>query len=223
MIFKPLVLTMMQAYLDGRKTQTRRVVNPQPRFISGDRETPDQWSWAGPPDFCVTTDIFASQLLPFAPIQPGEFIWWQETWNLIDLAVGYAVEANFIPEEEEWPEFVVVYEADQSDFIDSLVHKWSRPELMPKRACRAVAEVLEVRAERIKEITNEAIIAEGFECSPPCTTQKWNELAFHFAGLWDSLHGHGAWNRNEWVWVYRFRPLKGDELKEVLEVLNDRS
>lgn len=206
MIFKPLSLSpeMMRAYLDGRKTQTRQLIK---------------------------LPIEATEIK--APIQSGEFIWWQEAWNLIDLAVGYAVEANFIPEEEEWPEFEVVYEADQSDFIDSLVHKWSRPELMPKRACRAVAEVLEVRAEQAQEISRKDIRAEGVGLPPSPrpyhhlknlvadnSPKGWSKLHCEFADFWNFLHGPGAWERNEHVWAYKFRSLRGDELKKALEVLN---
>jgi len=197
MTFKPLLLSppMVRAYLDGRKIMTRRVVKPPAPWAPGD-------------DIDVEMALGNFKAL----IQPGEHIWWREMLRKDgDRAI---------------------YEADGKD--TGLKWRWKNKVLpsifMPKSACRAVAEVLEVRAERVQEISRQDIRAEGIGLPPsprPGRLKKdwgqWSELHCEFADLWNSIHGPRAWKRNEYVWVYRFRPLKGDELKQALEVLNDRS
>jgi len=173
-IFKPLSLSpeMMRAYWEN-KTQTRRLVSPQPDE-DGLAKLKGEWVWH---------DTDAREYRPRAV--PGEFIWWREAWGLIDLQYGYACLSGWEPFPEERKNFEVAYDADKSDFIDSLFHEWSSPESMPKWACRAIAEVLEVGVERVQDKDDPDF--------------------------------------DKWVWVYRFRPLKGDELKTALEVLNDRN
>lgn len=96
--------------------------------------------------------------------------------------------------------------------------KWKRDvlssRLMPKWAARYWLAILDVRAERLQEITEEDAIAEGVEpimrdtggyepWGTPCPDHA--DYRSPFAELWDSLHGKGAWDRNPWVFRYVFR------------------
>lgn len=111
----------------------------------------------------------------------------------------------------------------------------TRPSIhMPKWACRTWLEITEVRVERIQDISERDARAEGmedvepldppsFKACPDCAGQRVHG-AFganygvtevdcttcdtpvkRYRWLWDSLHGPGAWDRNEWVFVLSFR------------------
>ena len=195
MIFKPLVISgpMMRAYLADLKTQTRRMIKPQP----------DEDGLVKLKGELVWHDTSSREYRP--PIQPSEFIWWRE-----------GLYRFCSPATNDHP----CYSADGAGVLVPgkigvrALWPWKGKRLssrfMPKWACRAVAEVEEVRAERVQNISEEDAIAEGF-----ASVQE-------FADYWNKLHGRRAWERNDWIWIYRFRPLKGEELKKALEVLSGK-
>ena len=84
---------------------------------------------------------------------------------------------------------------------------------MPRWASRLTLEVTEVRVERVQDITDEDARAEGTEpwrgaATDVCTGEKVGILD-HIRGFreaWDTAYP-GSWDRNDWVWVVRFRPL----------------
>jgi len=96
--------------------------------------------------------------------------------------------------------------------------KW-RPSIhMPKWASRAVVEILSIRAERIQDITEEEAKNEGIfrweqtSSGEPVENECWAHYPHEpglagwatpigaFRSLWNSLHGPGAWERNDCVW-----------------------
>lgn len=106
---------------------------------------------------------------------------------------------------------------------------------MPKWAARTWLEILKVHVERLQDITYQDCIAEGIrvpvsqdgkllinissEFGPTDYLSQSNLellrakkqigigpwLVAHYAGLWDSLHGKGSWNKNPYVWVLEFK------------------
>ncbi len=206
MTFKPLILSgpMMVAHLDGAKTMTRRVIKNLDLISHVEDGVPRYEDEYG--DSYDTAKV--------APIQPGDFIWWKEKLRRDGITKN------------------CIYDADYQKVKEARWYWKNRvlPSIfMPKFACRAMAEVTGVRAQQIQSISPEDAIAEGVEREDT----EFGRLYYHhnpahwsknpedaFEDLWDSLHGPGAWERNDWVWIYTFRPLEGDELKEALEVLN---
>src|SRR5690606_4368792 len=96
---------------------------------------------------------------------------------------------------------------------------WKRPSIfMPRRASRITDYITEVRVERLQDITEEDAKAEGVlfhsdeygycgygkyaGIGPAHLTAKQS-----FRSLWDYVNGPGSWSRNEWVFVYKFRPI----------------
>jgi len=172
---------MVKAILEGRKTQTRRIIKPQPTQKIDSKEI---WFNSG-------------KSLDKPPCKVGDTIWVRETWQeseCFDFAVkgGYAYLAN---------EFE--YELSQEYQI-----KW-RPSIhMPRKAARLFLKVTNVRCERLQEITNSDIRAEG-AAEFGCVTHRLN-----FQNLWDSIYapkGYGfgnehtyGWLENPWVWVIEF-------------------
>ena len=100
-------------------------------------------------------------------------------------------------------------------------HWWNkRPSIfMPRWAARTWLEILGVRAERIRDISEEDCIAEGVRdvsggyatanfglFIDKKTGYKSGEYAKDvFPRLWNSIHGPDAWKRNDWVWAYKFK------------------
>lgn len=67
---------------------------------------------------------------------------------------------------------------------------------MPRWASRITLEVVGVRVQRVQDITDEDARAGGFASRA------------EFAAYWDTIHGPGAWERNDWVWVVEYRRIK---------------
>lgn len=85
--------------------------------------------------------------------------------------------------------------------------KWKSPRFMPRWACRITLKVTEVRAERLFDITNADIRAEGITAHHPVRrSDQIPTSRSAFARHWDTLNkprGFG-WDANPWVWVVSF-------------------
>jgi len=98
-------------------------------------------------------------------------------------------------------------EAALCEAVEIYRDRWLPSIHMPKWACRIINEVVEVRAERIQEISEEDARAEGV-----------GSVA-EFRDLWITLHGAESWEANPIVWAIRDRELEEDELKKAFEEL----
>ena len=175
---------MVRAILDGRKTQTRRVVKPQPEhaqlyqwkgrtLYDGEAR---RWCWKNH----VTLDSWAeptkalSHLCPYG--LPGDRLWVRETW------------ANHADEPcEEGSK--IFYLADGDDRRGNPhINRW-RPSIhMPHWASRITLEITGVRVERLNEISEMDAIAEGIgrqagDGTGPGPGYKWNGIGYHGAGF----------------------------------------
>ena len=195
---------MVRAILEGRKTQTRRVMKPQPELSSN--------SIIG--EFPVLNHHGAqfrrSGILDCCPYgAPGDRLWVRETWG----ESGYQrIEYKAHP-------------ADGKDF--RCVSRW-RPSIhMPRLASRITLEIEDVRVERLEEITAADAVAEGLSCltkdgslykygiadweGKPDVKFPWQEWDKEpraaFAKLWDSINAKRgySWALNPWVWKITFK------------------
>jgi hypothetical protein len=213
---KPILFSgpMVRAILDGKKTQTRRVVKPQP--APGELIKKTKASMI--PDAAhLADDLFDAgvrlDLPPHCPYgQPGDRLRISEEVTIT------AYERNA---------YEVLYHADRS-----VVVRYGWPELMTKiRAYKdphlrgvhlppAYArdlrlEITNIRVERLQEISEADAQAEGVE--PGCLTCGENCIdrggcgccrpAYRdsFACLWMELYGRESWSANPWVFVVDFR------------------
>jgi len=189
--------------LDGIKTQSRRVIKPQPTFNGTDLN--------GKPYFIYKGEEYSlwalSKKCPYG--QVGDRLWVRETWTtekrLDYLSPSQIGEAGDVP---------VWWEASSSWEMASVgleIGKWRPSIFMPRWASRITLEITEIRVERLQEISEEDARAEGIiwvtiETAPqsnvyrPCAVEN-------FGRLWDSLNakrGYG-WEVNPWVWCLSFR------------------
>ena len=194
---------MVRAILDGRKTQTRRVVKPQPESVDLDARKIVAYTGGG-------ALLQENLLCPFGG--PRDRLWVRETWAPMcrtadphcwcadDPArqknhfVEYRADTND-PYPGEWPA------EDARGYADA--PKW-RPSIhMPRWASRLTLEVTGVRVQRLQQITATDVQAEGWRSSTD------DALVPGFAQFWDSLNaarGYG-WDANPWVWVVEFTVL----------------
>ncbi|HBS5707675.1 TPA: morphogenetic protein [Klebsiella pneumoniae] len=200
---------MVRAILDGRKTQTRRIMAPQP---ADDIErcifpNPEAIGWKS-----SLRHKHGSTTAHFCHYgKPGDRIWVRETFQGplfdYDLMDSYCKD----PTPFEKPEFCV-YKADgvpAPEFYDAddELHCCWRPSIhMPRWASRILLEITNVRVERLKSISDGDAIREG------CSTSDMKSgdcVADVFARLWASIYGAESWNANPWVWVISFKRVEG--------------
>jgi len=197
----------VRAILDGRKTMTRRVVDPRWQGIENAMPMPKAVECASgatmefpgrtPGDFLFYTDMpvrdGAWQPVGCPYGQPGDRLWVRETWRLPEGA----------------PQGWVDYKADDT----RQGFKW-RPSIhMPRRASRIDLDLVSVRVERLLDITDEDAIQEGITEVAPGDRYPYGVLGGDniprgktpraaFLALWESINGctYPA-SDNAWVWV----------------------
>jgi hypothetical protein len=179
----------MRANLAGLKTETRRLLNPQPLYD----EPTQTWRVNRPTRLYV--DVFDSELRCqpwlFYPVhRPGDVCWVQEPHYLADNGLVYYPASDDIP--PSWKHKDV---------------RTGRPSLRPARWMRrewhrARVTFLSVRAERLLEIRYKAIHFEG----APAQYESVIGMRSWFQTRWNGLHTKdGPWESNPWVVVYQYR------------------
>lgn len=218
---------MVRAILDGRKTQTRRVV----KGVEGADSFTPEWDINGEQIFVVCGEKDHTQMnpvlgaisCPFGAV--GDRIWVRETFQGPLVSEELFEEYRAYPEKFETPQYCE-YAADggarpeYSDLDDNLRHGW-RPSIhMPRWASRILLEITSVRVERLNDISQEDAQAEGIidggclNCGEPDPCSCVNpqpDATDAFAYLWQSIYGQENWDANPWVWVIEFRRIDGGD------------
>jgi hypothetical protein len=193
---------MVQAILDGRKTQTRRLTK-----LKTVNENPNWWRYNGTLaediglHFMEALDIYGGSLEQFHKIkspygQSGDLLWVRETFYKPKSSDGYIFKASAEP--QGWK------------------FEWKPSIHMPKDAARIWLQVEEVKIERLQEISNNDALEEGIERKPfdeVRTAYKdyhYNTINMKvpiasFQTLWDGIHSTYHWDLNPWVWVVKFK------------------
>ena len=196
---KPIIFTgaSILGILDGSKTMTRRVVKPQPGGGFDWCRVVQVAHW-----YHIEADlprpVMHTVTCPYGV--PGDRMYVRETWR----------------QSQRGPEYIV-YKADYSQYVKSPHGRmyrtpmtndrgsdiWKSPIHMPRWASRIMLEIVNVRVERLQDITEDDARAEGFQLnSIP------NRDAFEFE--WDYINSKRGytWKSNPWVWVYQFKVVK---------------
>ena len=205
---KPIIFStpMVKAILEGKKTQTRRVIDKDisNKFdIENDGKTVIAWIH---PD---TGDHF-EPTYP-AKYKVGDVLWVRETWCKVPWT--YSNDLG-VPDESYKYFYRADGEMNEQHDLHSDYDKW-RPSIhMPREAARLFLKVTGVRVERINEITGRDVLAEGIDnvYTNPKMGERWeNAQIMVFEDLWDSLNAKRgyAFRDNCWVWVYEFERVMG--------------
>jgi len=200
---------MVRAILSGAKTQTRRVVKPQPGMVWGHGVALPGNTYGVPSDVHhAHVDMPDGKrrfiLCPFG--QPGDRLWVRETFWEAGRWWQHG-EYGDDPRDYTWSSWRTASFEPQP----TKDGKWrKRPSIhMPRWASRLTLEVTGVRVERLHDISEEDARAEGMQpChvngEPYCpAVAQGRPHRLLFALTWDELYG--TWDQNPWVWVIEFR------------------
>ena len=183
---------MVRAILDGRKTQTRRVVKPQPNpGPQGKMISLGGGYWAA-----LDGDMWGEWKCPYG--QLGDLLYVREAFTV--------VEDSTI----EDPGMYYRADGDLPSHIDDSV-KWKPSIHMPKWAARFWLEVTGIRVERVQDISEEDAEAEG---APKDRVIGYGSIGnkTHREGfilLWDAINHKRpgcSWEDNPYVWIVEFKP-----------------
>jgi hypothetical protein len=178
---------MVQAILRNQKTQSRRVIKPQPEWVNDHlggrwKFASFAWGWDAQPQ-PVSTIVYHC---PYG--QPGDRLWVRETWA----------------QHEIGGETHTFYRADSAPDGDGI--RWRPSIFMPRNLSRITLEVTGVRVERVQDIDTHDVPKEGVSAygGSLAGADAWRAT---FAELWDSINakrGH-SWESNPFVWVIEFK------------------
>ena len=197
---------MVRAILDGRKTQTRRVVKPQPANgciyqMNGARDKAVHWDGKG--CFVPPTPKSENHLLPCPYGQHGDKLWVRETWQgFCRTSYEYDEwESMQSPKDRYEGNYTPVYRADGKNFPE----KWFPAIHMPRKYCRIELVIKSVRVERLNSISDADALAEGVDQT---NTSLKGYATERFKRFWESINNPGSWAQNPWVWVIEFERVK---------------
>ena len=216
---------MVRAILDGKKTQTRRLLKPQP--TSPYSQNVDRFELSGDGFWWPTTR--SGKQACFEPVRyrcsygvPGDSLYVRETWAPVDhLVWGYELDDSewlmLRADGAVWNSSTHQY-AERGDLVDP--DRWRASIHMPRWASRLPLEITDVRTERVQDISDADCKAEGvfpeivavgalnegiWEPSYGSPTQS--SYYGPFIVLWDSIYakrGFG-WSTNPWVFAVTFK------------------
>ncbi|RVG29722.1 hypothetical protein [Sinorhizobium meliloti] len=214
---------MVRALLDGRKTQTRRLLTPHNTFFDGrpwsKLAKAQEWDWgnasvdngpspAGNPGPYLHLPWLAGDADPFEQtvhriypkVQPGDRIWVKETHAIVPSTayrMSTGVEQTVNPADRD---DAAVYREGWERSAPS----WKPSIFMPRWASRLTLPVMAVKIERLQDISDADATAEGLAGVEldGMDPRGW------YRDLWDSINGVGAWAANPWVIAYSFDPLR---------------
>ena len=209
MASKPILFNteMVRAILDGRKTQTRRLVKEDKRgqWVAVNNARNHEYG-ASVPCYLHREVSFddKSRNIMYPKYDVGDILWVRETWLKADDGFYYKADVK-APSESE-------------DMRKAYGYKWKPSIHMPREAARIFLRVTNVRVERLQEITPLDAWNEGcrignsfsWEKHIPELQQQCRDILFK--SLWDNLNekrGYG-WDTNPWVWVYEFERVSED-------------
>ena len=219
---------MVKAILEGRKTQTRRVVKwpdwvtaqDQEKLIHQTPPTGLAFYEDGPPVKRFTC--------PYG--QPGDRLWVRETFVIENDDGEYGIEAptdgspfnkTTVSDGEGGEQEAIEIPHFRATEPDAEIYSWAciegdcdhdgdedecnktrwKPAIhMPRWASRIDLEVVKIRVERLQDISEEDAKAEGIMMGE---TPK-----LEFENLWNAINGAGSWTINHWVWVVEFKRMR---------------
>ena len=227
---RPMIFSapMVRALIEDRKTQTRRILKPQPEHDG------KMWYLRNRHGGCfVETEtevrVFAADFCPWAV---GDSLWVREAWRTFvslddvqptsvlspERGAGICYEAgggasiSRPPAREFFSDYSLEERHDRNAFgrLRPSIH-------MPRWASRLTLDITDVR--RLQDISEDDAIAEGVLNTGSRDGEPWShcevpgvvpaireaDAAECYAQLWDRLHGDGGWNANHWVAVIEFK------------------
>ena len=179
---------MVQAILEGRKTQTRRVIKAKGLSLN-----PLSHDYATSGKYVNGSAIFIGDRGISNPVkcpygQVGDKLWVRETWHPFKNSDTYKKSKD-----------KCLYKVDGQ----LTLLKWKPSIFMPRWASRITLEITDIRVQRLWEITDEDAKAEGIGATEPLVFN--DSYKDSYAWLWDKINKKHVWILNEFVWVISFK------------------
>ncbi|MEY0948827.1 hypothetical protein AB7179_01365 [Providencia manganoxydans] len=188
---------MVRAILDGRKTQTRRIMKPQPK-------TNENGGFSWPSNICQSMINIKEMMQDNEGVWAGiagiacphggvgDRLWVRETFKAglcTESTIAYKATHKPSDLEEGWHEEI----------------KWTPSIHMPRWASRITLEITDVRVERLQEASDDDFKAEGYPLERELTGGSTDAFCW-FRNLWDSISKPECnFESNPWVWVIEFK------------------
>ncbi|WP_286237941.1 hypothetical protein [Neptuniibacter halophilus] len=211
---KPILFSadMVRALLNGQKTQTRRIIKPQPlphqewsgwvmESTSRKEIGCARWSSDGIGRTSLSDAVYARP-----PARAGDLLYVRETWRQFDSAdecdhmdFPCSCPTNGAP----------IFRATHDDGESA----WKPSIHMPRWASRLTLRITSVRVERLQDISQKDAIAEGCDSSESAAANStgWYEKPVRaFQRLWESTYSEDNWASNPWVWVVEFEVIQAN-------------
>lgn len=182
---------MVMAILEGRKTQTRRIVKDTGLYAIEEKYHGKE----------TARRELANLATQCKYGKPGDRLWVRETWRTHEMPNGddgilFRADGSFVPIENT---------AEAAEKWCAVKRSLWRPSIfMPRWASRITLEITGVRVERLQDISSQDAIKEGIGITmrnEPGAVQR-------YAEIWESINGPGSWAENPFVWVIEFRRIK---------------
>ena len=171
---------MVRAILEGKKTQTRRVV---PEKIINKHRVYEEWCVSNLPNVQNNRGYEEQFFFCHCPYVRRDRLWVRETHAIINREGLHTT----------------VYKADQNEANQN---RWTPSIHMPRWASRISLEITGVRVERLQDISRGDCMSEG--CPFPNRAKETDPVRW-FSELWSSVYGEENWFDNPWVWVIEFK------------------
>lgn len=211
---KPIIFSapMVRALLDGRKTQTRRLLKPQPYRSDSGR----WWSFVRKDGGgCHADDVanFARMAATFSGYHSWDRLYVREHWKT-------SLGNDGVPPRELDPITAVHFFADGAEigrYPTGKLGKLRQGMHMPRWASRLTLIVTDVRVQRLQEISEADAIAEGVTYI--ACVDLWSIAGFEddtaqgaFRLLWNSIYTTegGRWEDNPWIVAVSFEVVHGN-------------
>ncbi|EHI8955311.1 hypothetical protein J9049_003910 [Salmonella enterica] len=205
---------MVRAILEGRKTQTRRIMKVQPGtpefglrlIIESSKANENGMYFWSQDDACGIKARSKPFLFPYGEV--GDRIWVRETFRVHSRATDVATLVYRASVRNSWTE--------QTHRVPVAVcnkpvtpEKWTPSIHMPRWASRITLEITDVRVERLNSISDSDASKEGCCIAD---MESGDCLSDVFTRLWTSIYGDDSWQANPWVWVIEFKRVEGAAL-----------
>lgn len=185
----------VRAILDGKQTQIRTPVKPQPIGLDGAGRPQQMTALAK-----VTRCAFDTEAIPSPLGEVGDLVWVKEPWRPWPTGKGYD------------------YAADNNiHWGNATALTWRSSRSMSRQASRLLLEIRAVRVERLHEISYDDVLAHGTSAEGVRVEPTMNGKGLEVRGLgasyarknfiakWEADHGEGSWVSDPFVWVFEFR------------------
>jgi len=225
---RPIIFSgeMVKAILNGKKTMTRQVVKTQPRDECTEIATSACFGhveYRSTSEDRQTQSILAKIKCPYGKI--GDRLWVRETHHVVGGIADYEIEE--IKQGLQDVKNFVSYKTD--GYGNPCDGGWTTPMFMPRWASRILLEIIDIRVERLQDISEADALKEGirnynFEMEDsPDTYVGYTHLqkddgkstlyktpAIAFERLWDTLNAKKGypWSSNPWVWAIEFKVIE---------------